>query len=191
MGGSHSAALGKRGCGRKANAKGDAKNGKPFHAETPSNTRLTHTSDVRSQSAATIKLNFISASSPLNTPSLCGNRRSLLAELEQARAGASDDRQFGAATAAIVAKAGLAGLDRENGNGSGDQFSKCEGVEEVLVAWLAEYASPGEALAELDAWREQVIAYAANRATVVTSAEPAKSRPDEVGLALGYLRRRR
>jgi hypothetical protein len=109
----------------------------------------------------------------------------------QARAGASDDRQFGAATAAIVAKAGLAGLDRENGNGSGDQFSKCEGVEEVLVAWLAEYASPGEALAELDAWREQVIAYAANRATVVTSAEPARSRPDEVGLALGYLRRRR
>jgi hypothetical protein len=53
----------------------------------------------------------------------------------QARAGASDDRQFGAATAAIVAKARLAGLDRENGNGSGDQFSKCEGVEEGGARW--------------------------------------------------------
>ena len=68
MGGSHSAAPGKCGGGRKANAKGDAKNGRLFHAETPSYTRSTHASDLRSQSAATIKLKFIGASTPLNAP---------------------------------------------------------------------------------------------------------------------------
>jgi hypothetical protein len=38
---SHAAAPGKRGGGPKANAKGDAKNGKLFHAETPLNTPST------------------------------------------------------------------------------------------------------------------------------------------------------
>jgi hypothetical protein len=60
-------APGKRGGGRKANAKGDANSGKLFHAETPS----THDqrqmnadareADVGSQSTATIKLNFITS----------------------------------------------------------------------------------------------------------------------------------
>jgi hypothetical protein len=65
MGRSHAAAApGKRGGGRKANAKGDARNGKHFHAGTPSNTRSTliadaHQADVGSQSDNTIKLNFI------------------------------------------------------------------------------------------------------------------------------------
>jgi hypothetical protein len=116
---------------------------------------------------------------------------SLLGELEAARAGASDDRQFGAATAAIIAKARLLGLDRENGNGSGSPFDACQSVAEVVAKWLTEFETPAAALAELDAWRAQVESFAANHAVVISPAEPARPRPDVARLSLQYLQPRR
>jgi phage terminase small subunit len=101
---------------------------------------------------------------------------SLLAELEQAREGAATDRQFAAATGAIMAKAKLSGLlvDRVEVGAPGS-FDGCQTVEQVIATLLAEFESPAAALAELDAWREQIAAYASSRAIVVSPVEPARS----------------
>ena len=111
---------------------------------------------------------------------------SLLAELEQAREGATTDRQFGAATAAIIAKAKLAGVGHENGGGSGSAYDKLETVEQVIAALVAECGgSPAQALAEFDELRRMIEDYAASHAVVI-SAEPARPRPDEARLSLQY-----
>src|ERR1700726_238677 len=95
---------------------------------------------------------------------------SLLAELEQARVGAHDDRQFSAAVQAIAGKARLAGLDRENGDGGGGQFSRCESIDDIMRVLLAEQ-SAAEVLESLAAFSAQVEAYAASHAIVISSAE--------------------
>ncbi|MEH2570129.1 hypothetical protein [Bradyrhizobium sp. AZCC 2289] len=117
--------------------------------------------------------------------------QSLLAELEQARVAAQDDRQFSAAVQAIAGKARLTGLDsRESGGGSGGQFDRCETVEQVMAMLVAECGSAAQALADFDEVREMIEAYAASHATPVEAAEPARPRPDEAALALSYLRPR-
>jgi hypothetical protein len=117
--------------------------------------------------------------------------RTLVAELEAARAGASDDRQFGAATAAIIAKAKLLGLDRD-GNGHGGQFDKLETEDQVIEAWLTEFETPAQALETLDAWREKVETFAGSHATLVQAVEPARPQVPgrETELALAELRPR-
>jgi hypothetical protein len=112
---------------------------------------------------------------------------SLLNELETAREGAVDDRQFGAATAAIIAKAKLVGLDRENG-GAGSEFARCETVDDLMRMFLSDQ-SPAEALASVDVLREEIEAYAASHATVIR-AEPDRPRApgSETDEALALLR---
>jgi hypothetical protein len=120
--------------------------------------------------------------------------QSLLAELEQARVAAQDDRQFSAAVQAIAGKARLTGLDnRESRGGSGGQFDRCETVEQVMAMLVAECGSAAQALADFDEMRSMIEAYAASHAQIVVAAEPSRSRlpGDETALSLRYLQPRR
>jgi hypothetical protein len=112
---------------------------------------------------------------------------SLLAELEQARAAAQDDRQFSAAVAAIAGKARLSGLDRENGGGSVSEFGKCQTIDDVMRVLLAD-ETPAEVLSGLDQLRSEVENYAASHATVVHAAEPDRRRVSETEAALALYR---
>jgi peptidyl-tRNA hydrolase len=106
---------------------------------------------------------------------------SLLAELEQARAAAQDDGQFSAAVQAIAGKARLAGLDRENGGGSGGEFSRCETVSDVLRVLLSDQ-SVSEVLESLATLSAQVQAYASDHAHLIAStAETARPRAPGIG----------
>ena len=100
---------------------------------------------------------------------------SLLAELEQARVGAHDDRQFSASVQAIAGKARLSGLDRTENVGTGNEFSRCESVDDVMRVLLAEQ-SVSEVLESLAALGAQVEAYAASHATLIPATEPARPR---------------
>jgi len=118
---------------------------------------------------------------------------SLLAELEQARAAAQDDKQFSAAVQAIAGKARLTGLDNreKGGGGSASEYDKLETVEQVIAALVAECGgSPAQALAAFDELRGMIEDYAASHAVVI-SAEPARPRPDEARLPLQYLQPKR
>jgi hypothetical protein len=115
----------------------------------------------------------------------------LAEQLEQVIVGASGDRQWGAAGSAAGLKAKLLGFMREKIEiGSAGQFDECKSTEDVIEALLAQEPA-AELLASIDSFRAQIERHAADHAQLVPSAEPARSRPDEVGLALGYLRRRR
>jgi hypothetical protein len=74
--------------------------------------------------------------------------------------------------------------------GAPGSFDACETTEQVVAALLSDQ-TPAEVLESLATLSAEVEAYAASHATLVPAAEPARPRPDEVGLALGYLRRRR
>jgi hypothetical protein len=102
-----------------------------------------------------------------------------------------DAEQFAAATSAAMSRAKLAGLlvDKVEVGGPG-AFDHVETIEDVVRLMLADQ-TPIEALELLDVLRRQVEVFAADHAVPIGVAEPARSRPDEVGLALGYLRRRR
>ena len=115
---------------------------------------------------------------------------SLLAELEQARSAAQSDGQFSSAVAAIAGKARLSGLDRAENGGSGSEFSKCETINDVMRVLMASQ-SAGSVLESLDTLRSEIEAFAANNATVIPAAEPARRRPDEAALSLAVHRRRR
>jgi hypothetical protein len=92
---------------------------------------------------------------------------SLLGELDHVLAGAVDDRQFGAARAAIDSKARLKGLfiDRLEVGGAGS-FAACEDTEAVIRQLMAEM-TPEAALALTDQMRQAIERYASDHATVV------------------------
>jgi hypothetical protein len=95
--------------------------------------------------------------------------QSLLNELEDARAGASDDRQFGAATGAIIAKAKLKGLMIDRSEiGAPGAFSNCESPSDLVREMLRDQ-TPAEALAALDALRDAIEQHAGDRAILLNS----------------------
>jgi hypothetical protein len=113
---------------------------------------------------------------------------SLLNELEQARVGALDDRQFSASVAAIAGKARLSGLDRPESGGTGGEFDRCESVSDVLRTLLSDQ-TPSEVLTSLDVLRYEIEAYAADHADVVAAVRPPWPRkPSESAMALALLR---
>jgi hypothetical protein len=101
---------------------------------------------------------------------------SLLRELEAAREGATDDRQFSAATQAIIAKAKLTGLMVDRlAIGSPSEFAACETTEDVMRTLLADQ-SPAEALASLDILRDEIERYAGDHADVAVAVKPVRPR---------------
>jgi hypothetical protein len=98
---------------------------------------------------------------------------SLLTELEEARAGAVSAEQYGAATAAITAKAKLAGLmiDRMEVGGPGE-FADCDTAEQVIDKLIDAYPSPAEALASFEELRSLLVERAGDQAVVVLDTEP-------------------
>jgi hypothetical protein len=117
----------------------------------------------------------------------------LAEQLDAVFAGASGDRQWGAASNAAGLKAKLLGFMREKIEiGSAGEFDQCRTTEEVIETLLAHHESPAAALAELDELRSMVEAYAANHATLVPAAEPARPVPgSEAQRSLQYLRPKR
>jgi len=116
--------------------------------------------------------------------------KSLLAELEQARSGATDDKQFSSAVAAIAGKAKLSGLDnRETSGVGGSEFAKCEDIPSLMRALLSDQ-SVDEALASIDDLRDQIVAFAADNATLVPAVRPREPR-SAADRALAAFRRRR
>ena len=97
---------------------------------------------------------------------------SLLNELEETRAGAVSAAQFGAATAAIAAKAKISGImvDRLEIGGPGE-FAACSTPAEV-VDKLIEQEGAAEALAQLELLQALLIERAADQAIEVLDAEP-------------------
>jgi phage terminase small subunit len=102
---------------------------------------------------------------------------SLLAELEEARAGAQDDKQFAAATSAAMAKAKLSGMlvDKVEIGGPGE-FDGCASITDVIRKLLADEPA-SELLASIDAFREQIANYAADHAQIVVTTDPARPVP--------------
>jgi len=113
---------------------------------------------------------------------------SLLGELDHVLAGAVDDRQFGAARAAIDSKARLKGLfiDKLEVGAPGD-FSACGTTEQVLDKLLGEQ-SPAEALMQLDELRGLIEERASRTAIVVDAPPSAPSPGSETAMALATLR---
>jgi phage terminase small subunit len=112
---------------------------------------------------------------------------SLLAELEQARAAAHNDRQFSASVQAIAGKARLTGFDRAENGGSGSEFSRCESVADVMQVLMAgETAS--SVLESLDTLRSEVEAYSAEHADVIATKPAWPRAPSESALALALLK---
>jgi hypothetical protein len=119
--------------------------------------------------------------------------QSLLHELVLARTGATDDKQFSSAVAAIAGKAKLSGLDnRENSGVGASEFSKCETPDDLMRALLSDQ-TPAEALASLDELRKEIERFASSRATLVPTHEPARPREPggEADRSLAAYRRRR
>jgi hypothetical protein len=115
----------------------------------------------------------------------------LASQLDEVFAGATGDRQWGAAGSAAALKAKLLGFMREKIEiGSAGQFDECRTTEEVIEKLLTEHESPAAALAELDELRGMIAHYASSHAVVV-SPEPARPRPDETRLSLQYLQPKR
>jgi phage terminase small subunit len=118
---------------------------------------------------------------------------SLLAELEEARAGAADDRQFAAVTGAIMAKAKLSGMlvDKLEVGGPG-AFDQCQSIREVAEAVLAQEPID-ELIASIDAFKDELLAVAADRAQLIVPAAPDLSpRPSNgAAMSLQYLRPKR
>jgi hypothetical protein len=100
---------------------------------------------------------------------------SLLAELEEARAGAADDRQFAAVTGAIMAKAKLSGMlvDKVEVGGVG-AFDGVETIADVVKLMLQDQA-PGQALELLEILRAEIERQASDHAEIV--AEPPRLAP--------------
>jgi hypothetical protein len=97
---------------------------------------------------------------------------SLLTELEETRAGAVLAAQYGAATAAITAKAKISGIlvDRLEVGGV-NEFSGCQTPQEV-VDKLIEQEGAAEALAQLELLHALLIGRAGDQAIEVADAEP-------------------
>jgi hypothetical protein len=93
--------------------------------------------------------------------------QSLLNELDHVLAGAVDDKQFGAARAAIDSKARLKGLfiDRLEVGGAGS-FAACEDTEAVIRQLMVEM-TPEAALALTDQMRQAIERYASDHADIV------------------------
>jgi hypothetical protein len=111
---------------------------------------------------------------------------SLLDELEQARQGASDDRQFAAATSAVIAKAKLSGLMVDKvAIGSASEFSNCSSVADVVRVLLSDQ-TPRQVIELLDVMRNAIENYAGDHAIVIPAEKP--QRQDETLEALKMLR---
>jgi hypothetical protein len=117
----------------------------------------------------------------------------LLNKLEANIAGAEAKGQHGAVNGSIGLMAQLRGLlINRTEIGSAGEFDQCRTTEEVIETLLAHHESPAAALAELDELRSMVEAYAANHATLMPTAAPARPAPGgEARLSLQYLQPRR
>src|SRR5262249_22951409 len=113
----------------------------------------------------------------------------LVEELEVARVAAHDDKQFAAATSAIVAKAKICGLMRDKIEVGGvGEFDKCETEADVIDALLAD-GDPRDALVLLDRMRDLVLERISDHARPVTTArQPKVVASGEAGRALAVLR---
>ncbi len=108
---------------------------------------------------------------------------SLLGELDHVLAGAVDDRQFGAARAAIDSKARLKGLFIDKLEvGVPGSFAGCEDTEAVIRQLMAEM-TPQHALALIDEMRGAIEKYASDHAEVI-ELEPATDMVDRRALSL-------
>ena len=115
----------------------------------------------------------------------------LAEQFDRVFSGALNAEQFGAAGNAAGLKARLLGFMRTQIEiGAPGEFGGCQTTEEVVAALLSDQ-TPAEALASLDILRIEIEAYAANNATLIPAAEPARRRPDEAALSLALHRRRR
>ena len=112
---------------------------------------------------------------------------SLIAELEQAREGAADDKQFAAVTGAIMAKAKLSGMlvDKVEVGGPGE-FAECTSVEQVIAKLLAQQPA-SELLASIDAFRAEIEAYAGDHAQIIVAPRQ-QAVGSEAERSLAYLR---
>jgi hypothetical protein len=115
----------------------------------------------------------------------------LAEQFDRVFSGALDAEQFGAAGNAAGLKAKLLGFMREKIEvGAAGEFDACQRVEDVVKQLLAQEPA-AEVLQTIDVLREEIVRAAADQATLVPAAEPARSRPDEVGLSLQYLQPKR
>jgi hypothetical protein len=118
---------------------------------------------------------------------------SLLDELRAAYEGAMSTEQFSAATSAAMSRAKLAGLlvDQVEIGGVGE-FGGCQTTQDVVAALLSDQ-TPGEALQSLALLQQEIEAFAANNASVIPAAEPARPREPgtEADRSLALFRRRR
>jgi hypothetical protein len=115
----------------------------------------------------------------------------LAEQLDHVFAGATGDRQWGAAGSAAALKAKLLGFMRERLEvGAVGAFDECRTTEEVIAKLLTEHESPAAALAELDELRQMIEAYAANHAAPVEAGPSVRPRSlgDETEMSLALLR---
>jgi hypothetical protein len=105
--------------------------------------------------------------------------------------GAVSAEQYGAASNAAGLKAKLLGFMRTQIEiGAPGEFGGCQTTEDVMRVLMAS-ESASSVLESLDTLRGEIEAFAANNATVIPAAEPARRRPDEAALSLAVHRRRR
>jgi hypothetical protein len=101
----------------------------------------------------------------------------LAEQLDQVFAGATGDRQWGAAGSAAALKAKLLGFMREKIEiGSAGQFDACETVQDA-VRLLLEQEPAAELLPMIDQLREEIVRAAADRAQVIEVVAPARPVP--------------
>lgn len=114
---------------------------------------------------------------------------SLAAQLDDVFAGATGDRQWGAAGSAAALKAKLLGFMREKIEvGAPGDFSQCDTTEQVVDKLLMD-RTPQAALATLDELCELIEQRAANHATIIDAPPPSAPSPgSETALALKTLR---
>jgi Terminase small subunit len=114
----------------------------------------------------------------------------LLNKLEANITGAEAKGQHGAVNGSIGLMAQLRGLlINRTEIGAPGSFDGCESVEQVIAALLSDQ-TPAQALEQLDGLRSEIERYAADHATLVPHAEPAKPRAPGTAAdrALQYLR---
>ena len=130
----------------------------------------------------------------LNAPAIKKTQitvETLLNKLEANIVGAEAKGQHGAVNGSIGLMAQLRGLlINRTEVGTPGEFAACESITDVVAALLTDQTA-SEALATLDTLRTAVLSHAANNATVIPAAEPARRRPDEAALSLALHRRRR
>jgi hypothetical protein len=113
---------------------------------------------------------------------------SLLGELDHVLAGAVDDRQFGAARAAIDSKARLKGLFIDKLEvGAPGSFAGCEDTEAVIRQLMADM-TPEAALLLIDEMRQAIEKYAGDRANVIDAPPSVPNPGSETAMALKTLR---